>query len=89
MDNHFIFVMQNERERQMTKIDMMTAHDVGEVLSLSKRQVFRMRSSGLICAPVRVGLGAVRWRRDDIEKWISMGCPGRQEFEARMEAEEC
>jgi predicted DNA-binding transcriptional regulator AlpA len=71
----------------MEKIELMTAKDVGDALSLSKRQVFRMRASGLICSPVRVGLGAIRWRRGDIEKWISLGCPSRKEFEIRKESE--
>ena len=71
----------------MTKVELMTAKDVGDALCLSKRQVFRMRSSGLICPPVRVGLGAVRWRKGDIEKWILMGCPSQKEFMARNEVQ--
>ena len=65
-----------------TKEKLLTAQAVGEMLSLSKRQIFRMRSAGLICAPLKVGTGAIRWRGSDIEKWISMGCPDRQSFEA-------
>ena len=60
---------------------LLTAKAVGEMLSLSKRAVFRMRSAGLIVAPVKVGQGAIRWRKSDIEKWIRMGCPDREEFE--------
>jgi excisionase family DNA binding protein len=65
---------------------LLTAQTVGEMLSLSKRQIFRMKSAGLICPSVRVGRGAIRFRRSDIEKWIAMGCPDRNEFEARREA---
>lgn len=65
---------------------LLTAKAVGEMLSLSKRQIFRMKSAGLICPSVKVGRGAVRWRQSDIEKWIQWGCPSRQEFEARMES---
>jgi len=65
---------------------LLSAQAVGGMLSLSKRQVFRMRSAGLICAPLRVGAGTIRWRRSDIEQWIGMGCPSRKEFEARKEA---
>ena len=68
---------------------LLTAQAVAERLSLSKRAVFRMRSAGLICASLKVGQGAVRWRQSDIEKWISMGCPSKTEFEARKEVEEC
>jgi predicted DNA-binding transcriptional regulator AlpA len=61
---------------------LLTAQAVGEMLSLSKRQIFRMKSAGLICPPVKVGAGAIRWRQSDIEQWIAMGCPNRREFEA-------
>ena len=66
---------------------LLTTRAVGEMLSLSKRQVFRMKSAGLICPPVRVGRGAIRWRQSDIEKWISLGCCNRKEFTARKGAE--
>ena len=61
---------------------LLTAQDVAERLSLSKRAVFRMKAAGLICASLTVGRGAVRWRQSDIEKWISMGCCSREEYEA-------
>ncbi len=66
---------------------LLTAQAVGEKLSLSKRAVFRMRSAGLICSPVKVGAGAIRWRQSDIEQWIALGCPSKSEFEARRESE--
>lgn len=66
---------------------LLTAQAVGAKLSLSKRAVFRMRSAGLICAPLKVGQGAVRWRQSDVERWISMGCCSKSEFEARRETE--
>lgn len=66
---------------------LLTAHTVAEKLSLSKRAVFRMRSAGLICAPLKCGQGAIRWRQSDIEKWIQWGCCDAAEFRAREEAE--
>jgi predicted DNA-binding transcriptional regulator AlpA len=68
---------------------LLTAQDVGEILSLSKRQVFRMKAAGLICPSMTVGRGACRWRKSDIEKWISMSCCSQKEFVARREAEQC
>ena len=68
---------------------LLTAQAVGEKLSLSKRAVFRMRSAGLIVAPVKVGQGAIRWRQSDIEKWIQWGCCSMKEFTARKGAEQC
>jgi len=66
---------------------LLTAQAVGAMLSLSKRQIFRMRSASLIVAPLKVGQGAVRWRQSDVERWISMGCCSQKEFEARRETE--
>ncbi|MBW8042320.1 MAG: AlpA family phage regulatory protein [Planctomycetes bacterium] len=72
-----------------TNEKLFTAQAVGEKLSLSKRAIFRMRSAGLICAPVKVGAGAVRWKQSDIEQWIKWDCCSKQEFEARRESEQC
>jgi predicted DNA-binding transcriptional regulator AlpA len=60
---------------------LLTAKAVGQWLSLSKRQVFRLKGSGRLPAAVRIG-GAVRWREADIQRWISLGCPDRKQFEA-------
>jgi len=68
---------------------LLTAKAVGEMLSLSKRQIFRMRSAGLICAPVKVGQGAIRWRQSDIEKWIEFDCCSQQEFIETRKVERC
>ena len=73
----------------VTTEKLLTAQAVGTKLSLSKRAVFRMRSAGLICPPLKVGQGAIRWRQSDIEQWISMGCCSQQEFQARKESQKC
>ena len=74
-------------QKKQIDCQLLTAQAVGSKLSLSKRAVFRMRSAGLICAPLKCGQGAIRWRLSDIEKWISMGCCSKSEFEARRESE--
>ena len=74
------------QETNQTTEKLLTAQAVGVKLSLSKRAVFRMRSAGLIVAPLKCGQGAIRWRQSDIEKWISMGCPSKKDFEAMQEA---
>jgi len=60
---------------------LLTAKAVGQMLSLSKRQVFRLNSSGKLPAPIRIG-GAVRWAESTITKWLSVGAPDRKTFEA-------
>ena len=61
---------------------LLNAEAVSEKLSLSKRTIFRLDSSGKIPAPVRIN-GSVRWRESDIENWISMDCPDREIFNIR------
>ena len=72
----------NKQDVEQPIEKLLTAKAVGEMLSLSKRAVFRMRSARLIVSPVKVGQGAIRWRLSDIERWIELGCPDRAEFEA-------
>lgn len=59
---------------------LLTAKAVAELLSLSKRQIFRLKSSAKLPASVKLG-GAVRWRQSELEEWISLGCPDRKTFE--------
>lgn len=72
--------------RQST--ELLTVRTLAGILSTSVRSVWRYRSSGRLPAAVNIA-GAIRWRRTDIEQWISMGCPCRKEFEARKGAEQC
>jgi len=65
---------------------LLTAQAIGEILSLSKRQVFRLRSSGKIPMPVRIG-GSVRWRLADIDEWIAAGCPDGRSFQITREGQ--
>ena len=63
-----------------TKEKLLTAKAVGEMLSLSKRQIFRLNSSGKIPAPVRIG-GAVRWSAEEISAWLAAGAKDRRTWE--------
>jgi len=51
------------------------------MLSLSKRQIFRLNSSGQIPAPIRIG-GAVRWSAEEISAWLAAGAKDRKTWEA-------
>jgi prophage regulatory protein len=63
---------------------LLTAQAVGEMLSLSKRQIFRLDSSGRIPAPIRIG-GSVRWAESTILTWLQAGAPDRKTFEAMQQ----
>lgn len=63
------------------------AKALGQRLSLSKRQVFRLNSSGKIPAPLRIG-GAVRWRADECADWLAAGAPDRRTWEQIRQSRE-
>jgi predicted DNA-binding transcriptional regulator AlpA len=67
-------------EKAKENCQLLTAKDLGKMLSLSKRQVFRLNSCGKIPAPIRIG-GSVRWSLSTIEKWLATGAPDRRTFE--------
>lgn len=48
-------------------IQFLTAKQLGKILGLSPRTVWRFRSSGQLPKPIKIG-GAIRWRLSDIEK---------------------
>jgi predicted DNA-binding transcriptional regulator AlpA len=64
----------------ITKVRLLTAEALGEMLSLSKRQIFRLNSSGKIPAPLRIG-GAVRWSAQECAEWLAAGAPDRRTWE--------
>ena len=72
-------------QKNQTKEKLLTAKAVGGMLSLSKRQIFRLNSSGKIPAPIRIG-GAVRWSETTITEWLAAGAPDRKTYEAMQQA---
>ena len=63
---------------------LLSAEALADMLSLSKRQIFRLNVSGKIPSPVRIG-GSVRWRKSDIENWLDLDCCDRETFELHKE----
>ena len=64
----------------MPTANLINAKMFGEMLSLSKRQIFRLNSSGKIPEPVRIG-SSTRWIESEIAAWIDTGCPDRKAWE--------
>ena len=63
---------------------LLTAKAMGTMLSLSKRQIFRLNSCGKIPKPIRIG-GSVRWSASEITAWLAAGAPDRRTWEAMKE----
>ncbi len=56
------------------RVLLMTSEDVARRLRVSKASLWRMRSTGKLPPPIHIG-GIVRWRAEDVEKWVKDGCP--------------
>lgn len=55
---------------------LLTTDEAASLLGFSRRSLIRLDSSKKIFAPIR-GRGT-RWMRDEIEAWVDLGCPPRQ-----------
>lgn len=53
---------------------LLDVTEVARLLSVSKNTIWKLRSTGDLPAPIRLGKLA-RWRRDEIEAWVRAGCP--------------
>ena len=53
---------------------LLTAAQVADLLGVSTRTLWRLRSAGSVPAPVKLG-GSVRWRGGELHQWIADGCP--------------
>ena len=63
-------------------IQLLSAKELSEMLSVSKRQIFRLNSCGKIPKPLRIG-GSIRWDlENDIKPWLAAGAPDRATWEA-------
>ena len=69
-----------------TKPQLLNAKELGAMLHVSQRHVWRMKAAGKLPRPVKVG-ECMRWSQSDIEAWIEMGTPSQKQFEAPMAAQ--
>ena len=67
-------------------MELMTCRDVAAALKVSVRQVWKLVSMGRLPTPVRLAR-SVRWRAADIVRFVELGCPSREQFEAAKTGE--
>ena len=53
---------------------LLDVHGVAALLAIGWRHVLRLRDSGKLPAPLKLG-ASVRWRQADVLAWIDAGCP--------------
>ena len=68
-------------QNEIQTCQLVNAERLGQLLKLSKRQIFRLRSSGKLPAPIRLG-GSIRWMESTIIQWLRAGAPDRKTFDA-------
>lgn len=56
------------------EVRLLDVNAVAQLLSCSARHVYRLADSGQMPRPRKLG-ALVRWDREELEKWLSDGCP--------------
>ena len=52
---------------------LLNVREVADLLGCSERHIYRLRDSGRMPGPVKLG-ALVRWRRRDVHEWVDGGC---------------
>jgi excisionase family DNA binding protein len=61
---------------------LLTIRETAARLDVSGRQIYKLCASGRF-GPALVRIGrSVRIRESDLENWIALGCPSREQFQA-------
>ncbi len=58
---------------QLNNQALMSARQVAELLNISTRTLWRLKSAGRLPSAIRIGK-SIRWRREDLNTWIEEGC---------------
>ncbi len=58
---------------------LLSAADLANLLNVSIRTIWRRRDMGHLPKEVEFG-GAIRWRKDEIERWVRSGCVVQQKW---------
>lgn len=74
----------DSKPRTATQGLLLTADQCATLCSVSPASWHRWNSAGRCPKCIRIG-GTVRWARTTIERWIELGCPAREIFEAQAE----
>ena len=54
--------------------ELMDAAALADLLCCSTRHLYRLCESAKMPRPIKLGR-LVRWRREEIDRWIEQGCP--------------
>ncbi len=60
--------------RDSLRSELITAVQFAQLLNVSERTLYRLKSTGKLPNPIVLG-GLVRWRVSEVHRWIDQGCP--------------
>jgi excisionase family DNA binding protein len=60
--------------RDSMRSELITAVQFAQLLNVSERTLYRLKSTGKLPSPIALG-GLVRWRLAEVHQWIDQGCP--------------
>ncbi len=70
-----------------TELQLISIKIAAAMSNVTPKTFARWESLGLTPASIHIGKTKAktkRYRKADIELWVDLGCPPREEFEARM-----
>ena len=76
----------DQRTQPQVETILLSAADCARMCGISRRSWYRYVASAKTPACVRLNNNP-KWRREDIELWISWGCCSQQEFIVRKESD--
>ena len=81
MDHHNINrALDSANSKPRLANELISASQLADLLSVSERTLYRLKSIGQLPAPIVLG-GSVRWRLTEIREWIAQGCPKPVSYE--------
>jgi predicted DNA-binding transcriptional regulator AlpA len=54
---------------------LLDLHEVGRMLGVSGRCVWKYMETGRMPPPIRIGGKLKKWRAAEIREWVAAGCP--------------
>ena len=69
------------RQAMDAKPQLIRCRDLAAMLKVSKRSIWRMKTSKKLPRSIEFG-GSTRWLLSDITAWLALGCPSQRQFEA-------
>jgi predicted DNA-binding transcriptional regulator AlpA len=62
---------------------LIDVKEVGRLLGICERTVWRLNSACKLPKPIAVGSKTKKWKSLEIAEWVDAGCPARKVWEQR------